>query len=50
MGSHFVHRVIGQISTYFFFGPFSIIESPGEDNSISLDFLQFSFRVVLYLP
>ena len=41
MGSHLVHMGIGQILTDFCFGPFSIIESSGEDNSTSLDFLLF---------
>ena len=39
MGSHLVHRGIGQISTYSCFGHFSIIEISGEDNSISLHFI-----------
>ena len=36
MGYHLVHRFIGQISTDFCFGPFSIIESSGEDDSTTL--------------
>ena len=49
IGSHLVHRVICLISTDFYFGPFSIIESSDEDNSTSLDFLFFFFTRYIIL-
>ena len=50
IGSSF-WKGIGWISTDFFFGPFSIIESSGEDNSTSRGFLSvlISYFIILTL-